>query len=73
MKAVTKNYPQKIAAYKAINSGADMVLFNWLEEFTLEAFSYIKDKITGNKRTLQRVNESYKRILTEKKKLLTSS
>lgn len=73
MKAVTKNYPQGIAAYKAISSGADMILFNWLEKSTLEAFWYIKGRIAGNKRILQRINESYKRILTEKKKLLTSS
>lgn len=69
MKGVTKNYSLEAAAYEAINSGADMALFNWDEKHTLKAFEYTKQKIK-DKSLVKRIDESYKRIISVKKKLL---
>ncbi|MBI3591516.1 MAG: glycoside hydrolase family 3 protein [Candidatus Melainabacteria bacterium] len=66
MKGVTKNYTLSMASYKAIKSGADMVLFNFQEKPTLKAFEYVKRICSKNKKLLTRVEESYKRILSIK-------
>ena len=74
MKGVTKNFPIHIAAYEAIKAGADLVLFNFMEDSSLKAYEYIKGRISNVKAYhdsplfIKRVEESYKRIISIKER-----
>ncbi|MBI2995819.1 MAG: glycoside hydrolase family 3 protein [Candidatus Melainabacteria bacterium] len=72
MKAVSKNYSLEAAVYEAINVGANMLLFNQKENRITRSYKHVKEKLT--RELLNKVEESYKRIITIKNKfLLTSS
>ena len=69
MKGITKNYSLKEAAYKAIFAGVDMLLFNYNEKKTLEAFECIRKRSIKDKVLIKRIKKSYEKIKQTKKKL----
>ena len=73
MKGITKNFTLEEATYKAILAGVDFVLFNELLEKSYKSYIYVKNKIMKDKSLEKRINESYKRIITIKKKLFISA
>ena len=70
MKAVTNNYSLQEACYEAIKAGTDLLLFNLNESSTLSAYKYIKERAKKDKELLNRIEESYKRIVLVKNKFL---
>ena len=71
MKGVTKNHPLTNASYEAVLAGDDLLLFNWQIDLTLKAFNYLKEKSIKDKNLISRIEESYKRTIQTKKKLLS--
>ena len=70
MKGVTKNFPLNIASCEALLSGADLLLYNHNEKSTLQAYAYIKGRLSKDKNVLRRIDESYKRIISTKKRFI---
>lgn len=68
MKGVTKNYSLTNASIEAITAGTDMILFNWNEEQTLKVYDNL---VKNNKKLQSRISESYKKIISIKKKYLS--
>lgn len=71
MKGVTKYHKLTSASYKATCSGADLLLFNTDIKQTSKAYKYIKGRAKKNKELLNRINESYNKIIQTKKKLIS--
>lgn len=63
MGAIVNDYDIKDAIVKAINAGVDIIL---MPENYKEAFKAFKDAVNNNEISIQRVDESLKRILTLK-------
>lgn len=63
MGAITNNYTVKDAVIKAVNAGVDIIL---MPENYIEAFNAFKEAIDNKEISIERVNESLKRILTLK-------
>ncbi len=70
MKGVTKNFTLQNASLEAMKAGADLVLFNWDFKSTFKTYKVILGKIQKDKNLQERIEESYKRIITTKKKYL---
>ena len=70
MKGITKNYSLVDASFEAVKSGIDMLLFNWNEKQTLKAHEDLFQKKLKDKNVQIRINESYKRIMSAKKRFL---
>lgn len=66
MKGVTKYFSLNNAAFKALESGVNLLLFNSNEEKTLKVFNYLLKKAEKNKSFLNTINESYKKIIKTK-------
>ena len=71
MKGITKNYKLEEASYKALTSGADILLFNHNEDSTLRAYEYLKEKMRIDKNLAKRITESYKMVMKTKNKYFT--
>lgn len=69
MKGVTKYHKPEDASYKALIAGVDLILFNHREISTLRAYKYIKGRAV-DKNLSKRIKESYKRIISTKRKFI---
>ncbi len=73
MKGVTKNYTLPEASLAAISAGSDFILFNHFMKSALQAFNSVLQNAQRSKKLQQRIEESYRRIITSKKKYLTKT
>lgn len=65
MGAIVNDWGSEVALIKAINAGVDIIL---LPDNYKEAFNIVKDAVNNNEITMERIDESLKRILTLKDK-----
>lgn len=71
MKGVTRNYSLTTASCKAINAGANLLLFNSQEKLSLKIFNYInKISLKKERNLLNKINDSYKKIIETKQRFL---
>ncbi len=68
MKGVTKNYKLNDASKIALMNGADLLLYNHESELSSKAFNFLYYEAIKEKELLNRIDESYKRIITLKSK-----
>ncbi len=71
MKGVTKNFSLLQASAEAILAGTDLLLYNHKQNFTKQAFEYLKERSIKDKSLKHRIEESYKGIIKAKKKFLS--
>ena len=66
MGAVNKYFTYEDLGYRAIESGADLLLFDTPKKINTEVFNGIPPAVEGGQSSEKRIDESVKRILTHK-------